>query len=138
MTTTHTVQQIMQQLGEQARQAAGTMRMVDTEAKNSALMKGAALLAREKQEIIAANALDMQAGRDNGLDAAMLDRLELTASRIEAMALGLEQIAALPDPVGEISDLVFRPSGIQVGHMRVPLGVIGIIYESRPNVTADA
>jgi len=138
MTTTHTAEQIMQHLGEQARAASGTMRMVDTKAKDAALLKAAALLARDKQEIIAANALDMQAGRERGLDAAMLDRLELTAARVEAMALGLEQIASLPDPVGEISDMVFRPSGIQVGHMRVPLGVIGIIYESRPNVTADA
>jgi len=144
MTATHThahtqtATQIMQLLGEQAKAAAGSMRMVETSAKDTALLKAAALLARDKDEIIAANALDMQAGRDNGLDAAMLDRLELTSARVDAMALGLEQIAALPDPVGEISDLVFRPSGIQVGHMRVPLGVIGIIYESRPNVTADA
>jgi len=131
-------QESMQALGMQAKHAAGIMRMADTHAKDAALKRAAALLARDKKEIIAANALDMQAGRDAGLDAAMLDRLELTAARVEAMALGLEQIAQLSDPVGEISDLVYRPSGIQVGHMRVPLGVIGIIYESRPNVTADA
>ncbi|OIO67958.1 MAG: glutamate-5-semialdehyde dehydrogenase [Zetaproteobacteria bacterium CG12_big_fil_rev_8_21_14_0_65_55_1124] len=128
----------MQLLGEQAKHAAGIMRMADTNAKDATLRRAAALLCRDKNEIIAANALDMQAGREAGLDAAMLDRLELTSARIESMALGLEQIAQLSDPVGEISDLVFRPSGIQVGHMRVPLGVIGIIYESRPNVTADA
>jgi len=138
MTTQHTAQEDMQLLGRQAKRAAGIMRTADTRHKNEALERAAALITRDKSEIIAANALDMQAGRNNGLDAAMLDRLELTASRIEAMALGLEQIAQLPDPVGEISDMVFRPSGIQVGHMRVPLGVIGIIYESRPNVTADA
>ncbi len=138
MTTTITVQETMRLLGEQARHAAGIMRMANTNAKNEALRRAAALLCREKNEIIAANALDMEAGRKAGLDAAMLDRLELTAARIETMALGLEQIAQLPDPVGEISNLAFRPSGIQVGHMRVPLGVIGIIYESRPNVTADA
>jgi len=138
MTTTHTAEEIMQALGGQAKKAAAVMRMADTRRKNEALERAAALLTRDKGEILAANALDMKAGRESGLDAAMLDRLELTTARIEAMALGLEQIAELPDPVGEISDLVFRPSGIQVGHMRVPLGVIGIIYESRPNVTADA
>lgn len=138
MTTQHTATEDMQLLGKQAKRAAGVMRMADTHAKDDALKRAAALLARDKGEILAANALDMRAGKNNGLDAAMLDRLELTASRIEAMALGLEQVAQLPDPVGEISDIVFRPSGIQVGHMRVPLGVIGIIYESRPNVTADA
>ncbi|HIP07582.1 MAG TPA: glutamate-5-semialdehyde dehydrogenase, partial [Mariprofundaceae bacterium] len=88
--------------------------------------------------ILAANAKDMQAAEENNLEAALKDRLALDESRVEAMAEGLEQVAALPDPVGAISDLVYRPSGIQVGHMRVPLGVIGIIYESRPNVTADA
>lgn len=138
MTTQHTAKEDMQLLGKQAKRAAGIMRMAGTHAKDTALGRAAALLTRDKGEILAANALDMQAARSNGLDAAMLDRLELTASRIEAMALGLEQIAQLPDPVGEISNIVFRPSGIQVGHMRVPLGVIGIIYESRPNVTADA
>ncbi len=138
MTTQKMASEMMQTLGAQAKQAAGILRMADTQAKDKALKIAASVLCREKDEIIAANVLDMQAGRESGLDAAMLDRLELTAARIEAMAVGLEQIARLPDPVGEISDLVCRPSGIQVGHMRVPLGVIGIIYESRPNVTADA
>jgi len=138
MTTQTMPQETMRTLGEQAKRAAETMRMADTDAKDTVLKRAAAVLCREKDEIIAANVLDMQAGRDSGLDASMLDRLELTAARIESMAEGLEQIARLPDPVGEISDLAYRPSGIQVGHMRVPLGVIGIIYESRPNVTADA
>lgn len=138
MTTQKVASEMMQLLGTQAKHAAGILRMADTQAKDKALKMAASVLCREKDEIIAANALDMQAGRESGLDAAMLDRLELTDARIEAMAAGLEQIAQLPDPVGEISDLVCRPSGIQVGHMRVPLGVIGIIYESRPNVTADA
>ena len=84
------------------------------------------------------NALDLANGKEKGLDAALLDRLELTDSRIESMAEGLEQIANLPDPIGEISNMRYLPSGIQLGQMRVPLGVIGIIYESRPNVTADA
>ncbi|MES0372098.1 MAG: glutamate-5-semialdehyde dehydrogenase [Mariprofundaceae bacterium] len=130
--------QIMNVLGRQAKAAAKTMRMVDTKAKNRALQLAAAILRRETEEILAANALDMKAADENNLDAALKDRLALDADRVDAMAEGLEQISALPDPVGAISDLVYRPSGIQVGHMRVPLGVIGIIYESRPNVTADA
>ncbi|OIO67749.1 MAG: glutamate-5-semialdehyde dehydrogenase [Zetaproteobacteria bacterium CG1_02_53_45] len=129
---------IMDTLGRQARGAAKAMRMADTKAKNAALILAAAVIRRESREIIAANTLDMKAADENGLDAAMKDRLLLNGDRIEAMAEGLEQIAGLPDPVGAIDNLRFRPSGIQVGHMRVPLGVIGIIYESRPNVTADA
>lgn len=129
---------IMDALGRHAKAAAKAMRMADTKAKNEALLLAAAVIRRESREIIAANALDMIAADDNGLDAAMKDRLLLNGDRIEAMAEGLEQIAGLPDPVGAIDNLRFRPSGIQVGHMRVPLGVIGIIYESRPNVTADA
>jgi glutamate-5-semialdehyde dehydrogenase len=129
---------VMEKLGVAARAASRTMRTVETAAKNRALTLAAAVMRRDANEILAANALDMKAAEENGLDAALKDRLELNGDRIEAMAEGLEQIAALPDPVGAISDLVYRPSGIQVGHMRVPLGVIGIIYESRPNVTADA
>ncbi|HKI61694.1 MAG TPA: glutamate-5-semialdehyde dehydrogenase [Mariprofundaceae bacterium] len=129
---------VMHALGEHARAAAKAMRMADTHAKDQALRLAATVLRRELPEVIAANRLDMEAAEANGLDAAMKDRLLLNGDRIEAMAEGLEQIAALPDPVGEMSNLRFRPSGIQVGHMRVPLGVIGIIYESRPNVTADA
>jgi len=129
---------VMKAMGEQARHAAKAMRMADTHAKDEALRHAAAVLRREMAEIIAANKLDMIAAENNGLDAPSKDRLLLNGDRVEAMAEGLEQIAALPDPVGEMSNLRFRPSGIQVGHMRVPLGVIGIIYESRPNVTADA
>ncbi|NWF39026.1 glutamate-5-semialdehyde dehydrogenase [Mariprofundus sp. NF] len=125
-------------LGKQARIAAKAMRMANTSAKNRALTLAAAVMRREMKEIIAANALDMKAADENGLDAAMKDRLMLNGDRVEAMAEGLEQIAALPDPVGAVDNLNYRPSGIQIGHMRVPLGVIGIIYESRPNVTADA
>ncbi len=129
---------VMQTLGSQAKQAAQTMRMADTGAKNRALQLAAAVIRREMNEILAANAMDMQAAEASGLDAALKDRLLLTGDRVDAMAEGLEQVAALPDPVGAIDQLRYRPSGIQVGHMRVPLGVIGIIYESRPNVTADA
>lgn len=132
------VTKVMETLGQQAKDAAKVMRMVDTRAKNKALLLAAAILRRETAEILAASNMDMKAADENGLDAALKDRLALNADRVDAMAEGLEQIAALPDPVGAISDLVYRPSGIQVGHMRVPLGVIGIIYESRPNVTADA
>jgi glutamate-5-semialdehyde dehydrogenase len=128
----------MHQLGAQARAASKAMRMVSTGAKNKALAEAATVFRREMAEIIAANALDMKAAEAAGLDAAMQDRLRLDANRIEAMAEGLEQVARLPDPVGAIEHMAYRPSGIQVGHMRVPLGVIGMIYESRPNVTADA
>jgi len=129
---------VMEAMGRKAREAAVGMRMADTRGKNDALRRAATVLRREREEILAANAMDMEAGRERGLDAALLDRLLLNDDRIEAMAEGLEQIASLPDPVGAIEHLVSRPSGIQVGRMRVPLGVIGMIYESRPNVTADA
>jgi glutamate-5-semialdehyde dehydrogenase len=125
-------------LGAQAKAAAAAMRMADTRAKDEALRLAAAVIRREMSEILAANAMDMRTAEERGLDEALKDRLLLTADRIDAMAEGLEQIAALPDPVGAIDHLRYRPSGIQVGHMRTPLGVIGIIYESRPNVTADA
>ena len=128
----------VQQVGQRARQAARLMARADSGCKNAALMATADALEAQAETIAAANARDMEAGRGNGLDAALLDRLELTPPRISAMAEGLRQIAALADPVGAIGDLDYRPSGIQVGRMRVPLGVIGIIYESRPNVTADA
>lgn len=132
------VKQYMQQVGQQARGAARAMARADTNAKNAALLAMADALLAGEAALIAANHKDLAAGKAQGLDAAMLDRLMLDASRIAAMAEGLRQIAALPDPVGQIADMNFRPSGIQVGRMRVPLGVIGIIYESRPNVTADA
>ena len=131
-------QSIMNTLGAQARAAAKAMRMADTQVKNKALILAAAVIRREMSEILAANAMDMRAAEESGLDEALKDRLLLTGDRVDAMAEGLEQIAALPDPVGAVDNLRFQPSGIQIGHMRVPLGVIGIIYESRPNVTADA
>ncbi len=128
----------MATLGQRARQASRLMLAADTEAKNLALVAIADALASARQEIVRANLLDLEAGRGNGLQVALLDRLELTAPRIDSMIEGLQQVAQLPDPCGEITDLKYRPSGIQVGKMRVPLGVIGIIYESRPNVTVDA
>jgi glutamate-5-semialdehyde dehydrogenase len=128
----------MQAVGRQARAAARDMTRADTGAKNLALAAIADALAAARAELAAENRKDLDAGVGRGLDAALLDRLELSDAQISAMAEGLRQIAALPDPVGEITDLKYRPSGIQVGRMRVPLGVIGIIYESRPNVTADA
>ena len=128
----------MQDIGRRARAAARTMARAETAAKNAALAAMAEAIEKGATALIAANRRDLDAGRQHGLDAAMLDRLELNPARIAAMADGLRQIAALPDPVGSITDLNYRPSGIQVGRMRVPLGVIGIIYESRPNVTADA
>jgi len=128
----------MQTVGRQARQASRLVGRAGTAAKNQALMQIAGQFEQQAQRIIEANALDVEAARQAGLDAASLDRLTLTPQRIAAMARGLGEVAALPDPVGTITDLSWRPSGIQVGQMRVPLGVIGIIYESRPNVTADA
>ena len=132
------VQQYMLAVGQQAASAARAMSMASTASKNNALEFLAELLLQEQANIAQVNQLDLQAGKEKGLDAALLDRLELTPARIVAMADGLQQIAALQDPIGEISNVTSRPSGIQVGQMRVPLGVIGIIYESRPNVTADA
>jgi glutamate-5-semialdehyde dehydrogenase len=132
------IKHYMQQLGQGARAASRMMAKADTGTKNRALLTIAAAIRREKEALLAANRADMEAARAAGLDAAMLDRLALTEKSIATMAEGLEQIASLPDPIGEISDLKYRPSGIQVGKMRVPLGVIGIIYEARPNVTVDA
>jgi len=128
----------MRDVGERARAAARLMASADTAAKDAALLAIANGLERGLGELLAANQKDLDAGKAAGLDAALLDRLALNESRVRAMAEGLRQIAALGDPVGEVNDLKYRPSGIQVGRMRVPLGVIGIIYESRPNVTADA
>ena len=128
----------MQQLGQQARRAGREISKADTGRKNHALLSIAEAIVAGSAQISSENQKDLQAGKANGLDAASLDRLELTPVGITAMVEGLKQVAALPDPVGEISDLSYRPSGIQVGQMRVPLGVIGIIYESRPNVTIDA
>ncbi|HEY9036449.1 MAG TPA: glutamate-5-semialdehyde dehydrogenase [Pseudomonadales bacterium] len=132
------IEKDMQQLGQQARSAARAMAAASTASKNGALQAMAAALEADRVGLKAANARDLERGRASGLDAAMLDRLALTDAGIDAMIEGLHQVAALPDPVGEVSHMNYRPSGIQVGHMRVPLGVIGIIYESRPNVTVDA
>jgi len=128
----------LRELGERARVASRVLAAADTGAKNRALEAIADDLDAHRDALAEANRKDLEAGRAKGLDAALLDRLELTEARIDAMIEGLRQIAALPDPVGEIFDMNYRPSGIQVGRMRVPLGVVGIIYESRPNVTADA
>ncbi len=132
------IQAYMETLGRQARAASRLLAAASTEAKNAALLAMAATIRAHEAKLLAANARDLDDARANGLDAAMIDRLTLSAKGIAAMAEGLEQVAALPDPVGEIDGVKRRPSGIQVGKMRVPLGVIGIIYEARPNVTADA
>lgn len=132
------VQAYMQQLGQDARSASRVIARATTREKNAALQAIYQSLQANQEKVLAANAQDMAKGRANGLDAALLDRLELTASRFAGMLEGLEQVIALTDPIGVISDLAYRPSGIQVGKMRVPLGVIGIIYESRPNVTLEA
>ncbi|MES9969289.1 MAG: glutamate-5-semialdehyde dehydrogenase [Candidatus Thiodiazotropha sp.] len=128
----------MQMLGQEARQASRLLASATTAQKNMALEAIADELDASRDGLMAENKKDLQAGAEKGLDAALLDRLELTRGRIDSMIEGLRQIAALPDPIGEIFDMKYLPSGIQVGRMRVPLGVVGIIYESRPNVTADA
>lgn len=128
----------MHDLGRAARSAAAALARANTGTKNQALLATAEAILQQRQALQRANQADLAAGRERGLDAAMLDRLELTEARLNAMIEGLHQVAALADPVGGITDLNFRPSGIQVGKMRVPLGVIGIIYESRPNVTIEA
>ena len=132
------IKSYMTRIGQQARQAAGRMAKADTVTKNRALTYIAEAIRRDAALLRAANQKDLDTARDNGLEPALLDRLSLSDKAIETMASGLEQIASLPDPIGEISGLKLRPSGIQVGQMRVPLGVIGIIYEARPNVTVDA
>jgi glutamate-5-semialdehyde dehydrogenase len=128
----------MHELGEKAKSAAAVLARTETQQKNDALMAIAKHLVAMKDDIIAANQLDLDKGTLNGLDEAMLDRLALNDARFDGMVEGLKQVAALPDPVAVITDMSYRPSGIQLGKMRVPLGVIGIIYESRPNVTIDA
>lgn len=132
------VKAYMTQVGQQARTASRLMAKANTGVKNRALLAIAGAIEASRDALMIANAQDMASGQANGLDAALLDRLELTPARIDAMIEGLQQVAALTDPVGEITGLSYRPSGIQVGKMRVPLGVIGIIYESRPNVTVEA
>ena len=132
------IKQYMQQVGINARTASRLMAMADTATKNRALLAISEAILSNRAQLIAENAKDVAAAKNNGLDAASLDRLTINDKTINEIAEGLQQLAALPDLIGAISDLSYRPSGIQVGKMRVPLGVIGIIYESRPDVTADA
>jgi len=132
------IKSYMLQVGQRARVAAREVARADTETKNLALAAAAKALRRDAKKLIAANAGDLLSARAGGKDAAFIDRLTLTPKTIDGMADGLEQVAKLPDPIGQVSELHEQPSGIRVGRMRVPLGVIGIIYESRPNVTADA
>ncbi len=132
------IKKYMHDVGVEARKASRAMAKAETNIKNLALTSIAKAIMREKNALLAANQQDLAAAKIAGMEPAMLDRLALTEKSIAAMAEGLEQIARLTDPIGEVSDMKFRPSGIQIGKMRVPLGVIGIIYEARPNVTVDA
>ncbi len=132
------IKAMMTDLGQNAKAAALELSVAPTEQKNDALLKAAALLRRHIDKIKQANAKDMAAGEQKGLSSSLLDRLMLDDARVEAMAKGLEAIAQLPDPVGEVMSEWDRPNGLNIARVRVPLGVIGIIYESRPNVTADA
>ncbi|MEI7429579.1 MAG: glutamate-5-semialdehyde dehydrogenase [Betaproteobacteria bacterium] len=132
------IEQYMQTVGQQAREASRIIARTDSHAKNLALRSIASAIRRNSTLLLAANQQDLATARSAGLEPAMLDRLTLSEKSIAQMADGVEQVATLPDPVGDISDMKFQPSGIQVGKMRVPLGVVGIIYEARPNVTADA
>ena len=132
------IQTYMQNIGIEARKASRAMASADTLQKNNALNAIAKAILREKDVLLAANKLDLDAARANGLEPAMLDRLAISEKTIASMAEGLTQIANLADPIGEMTDFKYMPSGIQIGKMRVPLGVIGIIYEARPNVTVDA
>jgi glutamate-5-semialdehyde dehydrogenase len=132
------IKEYMQAIGASARVASRRLATASTAEKNAALLAIAAAIRREKSALVAANREDLAAARAAGLESAMLDRLTLSEKGVESMAEGVEQVAKLPDPIGEMGEFKFQPSGIQVGKMRVPLGVIGIIYEARPNVTADA
>ena len=136
--STNTIQQMMQDIGRRARQASRAMARASSEQKNKALLHIAKLVRERSDEIMRVNALDVARAKTNGQDAAFIDRLTMTPKTIESMALGLEQIVSLEDPIGKITPLQKQASGIELGQMRVPLGVIGIIYESRPNVTIDA
>ena len=138
MSVLENIADYMQQLGKQARQASRILASTDTQQKNQALLYIAEALEANAATLKAENAKDLAAGRDKGLDDAMLDRLTVSDKTIAGMAEGVRQVAGLADPIGTISDMNYRPSGIQIGKMRVPLGVVGIIYESRPNVTVDA
>lgn len=132
------IKQLMEQIGQQARAASRLMMTAPTALKNQVLFNIANLIEQSHDQIISANQKDIHTAKEKGLDDAFVDRLTLTPARISAMVDSLRQVAALADPVGEITDLRYQPTGIRVGKMRVPLGVIGIIYESRPNVTIDA
>ena len=132
------IKEYMQTVGRQARTASRRLAGATTAEKNAALLHIAAAIRREKAALVAANQEDLAAARAAGLETALLDRLTLSEKGVDSMAEGVEQVATLADPIGEMTDIKYRPSGIQVGKMRVPLGVIGIIYEARPNVTADA
>lgn len=132
------ISEYMKGVGQKARQASAVAAIASTAQKNEALLFMAEAIKASSAKLLEANQKDLEAGKEKGLDDALLDRLALTPARINAMVEGLEQVASLPDPIGEITDMAYRPSGIQVGFMRVPLGVIGIIYESRPNVTVEA
>ena len=133
-----TIQETIHQMGRQARAAAYKLAQLSSDEKNAILRAMAAAVRKAVPELLAANAKDLEAGRSKGLSNAMLDRLKLDEKRIEAMAAGIDQVATLPDPVGQIMDAWERPNGIRISQTRVPIGTIGIIYESRPNVTADA
>jgi len=133
-----TLQETIYQMGKRARTAAYQLAQLTSEEKNTILRAMAAAIRRRVPELLAANAMDLAAGEERGLSKAMLDRLLLSESRIEAMAAAIEQVAALPDPVGQVLEAWERPNGIKIEQIRVPIGTIGIIYESRPNVTADA
>ncbi len=133
-----TLQETIHQMGRQARAAAYKLAQLTSDEKNAILRAMAAAIRKAAPELLVANALDLTAGKEKGLSAAMLDRLMLDEKRIEAMAAGIDQVATLPDPVGQVLDAWERPNGIRIEQVRVPIGTIGIIYESRPNVTADA
>ena len=137
-TNTTDVTAYMQNVGKEARAASRALAAANTGDKNAALMAIHDVLKNAKQDILAANTVDMDNGAKNDLDAALLDRLELNDARFDGMLQGLKDVAALPDPIGEVTDMTYRPSGIHLGKMRVPLGVVGMIYESRPNVTLEA
>ncbi len=132
------IQEYMLRMGEAAATASAFSRRATTKDKNLALALIAAEIAADRDHLMDQNAKDLEAGQASGLSDAMLDRLAFTDARFQSMVDGLEQVSKLPDPVGEISDLAYRPNGLQIGKMRTPIGVIGIIYESRPNVTIDA
>jgi len=132
------IAELISNLGQKAKKASRSLRTVDTETKNAVLHNIASNIRKNQKAILDANKLDLVQAKSNDLDDALLDRLMLNPERINDIVEGLEQVASLPDPIGEITDLEYRPSGIQVGKMRVPIGVIGMIYESRPNVTIDA